>query len=140
MLVGEWKRKLDLSLKSNVSRYFVGRKHYRKFKSLWKLFRAEKCCYKASIEVSKWFSLKSCWKFRLKHQGSSLESSRIDPLWIKVTRLDPILNKDRVFKFQKLKIAGSTHRNILSPTQAWYNCLFLLCIIIYVYFYHDFMQ
>ena len=136
MIVGEWKRKHDLSLKSSVSRYILGRKQYRKFEKVCGSFLKKKgVITKWALRFQSGSNGRSVENSGLKHQGSSLESSRIDPLWTKTIRLDLLLNKDRVFRFQKLKMVGSTHRNILCPTHAWYNHLFLLCIIIYVHFF-----
>ena len=135
------KKKAWFELKIYCSRHFVGRKHCRKFERVCGSF------LELEIVVTKWALRfwngsrgRATKNSGLKHQGSSFESSRIDPLWTKATRFDPLLNKDRVLRFQKLKTVRSTHKNVRCPTQAWYNCLFLLCIIIYVHFCHDFMQ
>ena len=110
------------------SRYFVGRKHFRKSERVCRSFlELKRVVTMRALRFQSGFRGRASGNYGLKHQGSSLESSRIDPLWTKAIRLDPFLNKDRVFRFQKLKITRSTHRNILCPFEAWYNHLFLLC-------------
>ena len=114
---------------------FLGRKHSRNFSgSSRKLSGAKWSCFRVSITV--WRS-SSCLEkllfthfLGLKHQGSILQSSRIDPWGVEATRINPRTFKDWSLDFQKLKIARFSHWNILYTTKAWYKHPFFLCIII----------
>ena len=125
------KKKARFELKISCFWFFMGRKHFNKFERVCgSILELKRVGTRRALRFRSGSRVRVVENSRLKHQGSSLESSWIDPLWTRAIRLDPLLNKDRVFWFQKLKATRSTHINILYPTQAWYTCLFLLCIII----------
>ena len=60
--------------------YFVGRKHSRKFERVCESFLELKEVTKRALRFWNGFRGRAAGNPRLKHQGSSLKSSRIDPL------------------------------------------------------------
>ena len=79
MLVCERNKKLDSSLKSSVFGYFVGRKHFRKSERVCRSFlEMKRVVIRRALRFWSGFCGRATENFRLKHQGSSLESSRID--------------------------------------------------------------
>ena len=74
-------RKLDLSLKSHIFRYFVGRKRTRKFERVCGSFLELKDVVTIlALRFRSGSRGRATENFGLRHQGSSLESSKIDPL------------------------------------------------------------
>ena len=74
-------RKLDLSLKSCIFGYFVGRKHSRKFKRVCESFlELKEVVTRQALRFRSDFRGRAAQNSGLKHKGSSLNSSKIDPL------------------------------------------------------------
>ena len=87
---------------------------------IWRLFSQRSCC------GSRDFLGKSIKDQSLTHQRS---------IPIKHKQQESILVYPRILDFQKLKIIGYPHQNVICTTKDRYNYFFLLCTIIHADFY-----
>ena len=135
------KKKAWFELKILCSRYFVGKKHFKKSERVYRSFlELKRVIIRRALRFWSGFHGRAVENSKSKHQRSSLESSRIDPFWIRATRLDPFSTRIESLGSKSWKqLDLPTKTSSVPPKLGIIVFSFYVSSSMYI-FCHDFMQ